>query len=217
MHRWNLSRADHAPIVYAFILLFAFGPAAAAAQKLSEPQRVVETVSDGLVQVLQKEQARLKKDPKYVYQVVDELFLPNVDVDRVSALVLGRHWRIATPEQKKAFNREFKRLVTQTYATAIDEISVDGWNMIYLPTRELQGKAKRVVVRTQVSRPGSKPTSVDYSMLYNGKRWLAYDVAVEGISLLTNYRSSFGRLASEKGMDGLINDLTVRNNAKRGS
>jgi phospholipid transport system substrate-binding protein len=72
-------------------------------------------------------------------------------------------------------------------------------------------------VRTQISRPGAQPTSVDYSMRYKGNRWLAYDVKVEGISLLSNYRSSFGRLVSQKGLDGLIRDLNARNDAKGGS
>jgi phospholipid transport system substrate-binding protein len=54
-------------------------------------------------------------------------------------------------------------------------------------------------------------------MRYDGDRWLAYDVAVEGVSLLTNYRSSFNRLASQKGLDGLIRDLASRNDSKRGA
>jgi len=187
------------------------------AEALSEPQKVVQSVSDGVIRVLREERQRLHSDPDFVYRLVDELFLPNIDVKGVSALVLGRHWRAATPEQKSAFTREFKRLVVQTYATALNEIQIDGWDMIFLPTRELSGKIKRVIVRTQIRRPGRNPTSVDYSMRYDGKRWLTYDVAVEGVSLLTNYRSSFERLASQKGLDGLIQDLANRNDERRGS
>jgi phospholipid transport system substrate-binding protein len=204
-------------VLATFFAAIALGPTAAVAQRLSGPQQVVENVSDGLVRILREQRGKLKTDPDFVYEIVDDLFLPHVDVDTVSALVLGRHWRTATPEQRQAFNREFKRLVTQTYATAIHELSADGWDIIYLPVRELGGKSKRVVVRTQISRPGAQPTSVDYSMRYKGNRWLAYDVKVEGISLLSNYRSSFGRLVSQKGLDGLIRDLNARNDAKGGS
>jgi phospholipid transport system substrate-binding protein len=197
--------------------LFMIGAVAAASgnKALSEPQQVVENVSEGLKSVLRKDRQRLRNDPRYVYEVVDRLFLPNVDVNGVSALVLGRHWRGATPQQRQAFNREFKELIIQTYATALNEISVDGWDMTYLPTRELKGKIRRVVVRTQILRPGNTPVSVDYSMRQDGKRWLAYDVAVEGVSLLTNYRSSFTRLASQKGLDGLIRELAARNDSRR--
>lgn len=200
-----------------FFLVTAFGSTVAVAQKLSPPQQVVENISDGLVRVLREQRARLNTDTDFVYEVVNELFVPNVDMNGVSALVLGRHWRAASAQQRAAFRREFTRLVTQTYATAIRELSADGWDMIYLPTRELGGKNKRVVVRTQIARPGNRPMSVDYSMRYDGRRWLAYDVKVEGISLLNAYRSSFGRLVSQKGLDGLIQDLAARNDSKRES
>lgn len=201
----------------ATLAIFLAAGSVAAGQTLSEPQRVVESVSDGLMDIVRNHSQRLKSDPRYVYEIVDELFLPNVDVNGVAALVLGRHWRGATPEQKAAFNREFKELIVQTYATALNEISVDGWNMVFLPTRELSGKTKRVVVRTQILRPGGQSASIDYSMRYYGKRWLAYDVAVEGVSLLTNYRSSFTRLATQKGLDGLIQELAARNDSRRGA
>lgn len=201
----------------ATLAIFLAVGSAVAGQELSEPQKVVEAVSDGLMSVLRKDRQRLKTDPDYVYEIVDELFLPNVDVNGVAALVLGRHWRSASPEQKDAFNREFKRLLVQTYATALNEISVDGWETLYLQTRELEGKIKRVVVRTQIVRPGNKPASIDYSMRHDGTRWLTYDVSVEGMSLLTNYRSSFHRIASQKGLDGLIQELASRNDARRGS
>jgi phospholipid transport system substrate-binding protein len=204
------------PLVLLLSLLFG-GGAFASAETLTEPQRVVEDVTQGVLQVLRDERDRLRNDPDYVYRLVDELFVPNVDVDAVAALVLGRHWRGATPVQRDAFKREFKRLVIKTYATALNELSLDGWDIIYLPTRDLPGKIKRVMVRTQIQRPGNKPTSVDYSLRWNGRRWLAYDVTVEGVSLLVNYRSSFDRLASEKGMEGLIQDLAARNDGRLGS
>jgi phospholipid transport system substrate-binding protein len=210
-------RALVASFLFLLLLAPAFGSTSLVlAGQLSEPQQVVEKVSDGLVRILREQRDRLQTDPDYVYEVVDDLFLPNVDMQGVSALVLGRHWRTASPHQKDAFNREFTRLVTQTYATAITELS-DGWDIVFLPTRELSGSAERVLVRTQVARPGGSPTSVDYSMRHAGGRWLAYDVKVEGVSLLTNYRSSFARLISQKGLDGLIQDLAARNDAREDS
>lgn len=217
MRSWNGLTKVHLCGIAFFSILFLITSIAQAAEGLSEPQKVVRSVSDGVMRVLRDERQRLQTDPDYVYRLVDELFLPNIDVKGVSALVLGRHWRAATREQKDAFTREFKRLVIQTYATALNEIRVDGWDLIFLPSRELPGKAKRVLVRTQIRRPGRSPTSVDYGMRHDGQRWLAYDVSVEGVSLLTNYRSSFDRLASQKGLDGLIQDLAARNDERRGS
>jgi phospholipid transport system substrate-binding protein len=184
----------------------------AVADGLAEPQQVVQRVSDGLMKVLREDRALLRDDPKYVYRLVDELFLPNVDFDGVSALVLGPYWRRASPDQREAFAHEFKNMLIRTYATAVNELSE--WEIRYLPLR-LQPGAKEAVVRTQIMRSGGDPIQVDYRMHQKDGRWLAYDVAVAGVSLLTNYRSTFVSLARQKGLDGLIADLSARNATRR--
>ena len=148
----------------------------------------------------------------YVHRLVDELFLPNVDFPRVLAMVLGPYWKKATPAQRDAFGDEFEALLINTYATAVNELSE--WEIRYLPLR-LRREEKDVVVRTQVLYPGGKPIDVDYRMRKKSGRWLAYDVKVAGVSLLVNYRSTFVRMARQKGFDGLIEDLAARN-AMRG-
>lgn len=180
---------------------------------LSEPQRVVQRVSDGLRRVLQEDRRLLETDPAYVHRLVDELFLPNVDYPRVLAMVLGAYWKKATPTQRNAFGREFKALLINTYATAVNELSE--WEIRYLPLR-LRREETDVVVRTQVLQPGGKPIDVDYRMRNNDGRWLAYDVKVAGVSLLANYRSTFARMARQKGIDGLIEDLAERNAMRHG-
>jgi phospholipid transport system substrate-binding protein len=183
-----------------------------AAEQLSEPQQVVQRVSDGLRRVLREDRSLLETDPAYVHRLVDELFLPNVDFPRVLAIVLGPYWKKATPEQRDAFGDEFKNLLINTYATAVNELSE--WEIRYLPLRLRPGD-KDTVVRTQVLYPGGEPVDVDYRMHLKGGRWLAYDVKVAGVSLLANYRATFVRMARKKGVDGLIEDLTARNSMRR--
>ncbi|AGA89006.1 ABC-type transport system involved in resistance to organic solvents, auxiliary component [Thioflavicoccus mobilis 8321] len=178
---------------------------------LTPPQQVIERVSDGLRRVLREDRDRLASDPQYVYRLVDELLVPNIDVARLSALALGPVWREATPAQREAFAEELKRTLIRTYATAVDALGE--WQIQYLPT-PFEPDQERAVVRTRIRRPGGEPISVDYRMARRGERWLAYDVAIEGVSLLVNYRSTFVRLAREKGVDGLIEEL-ARHNAER--
>ena len=179
-----------------------------ASADLSPPQQVVQRVSDGLMRVLREDRALLATDPAYVHRLVDRLFLPHVDLDRVSALVLGPFWRDATAEQRRAFQQAFKDLVVNTYAPAADELSA--WEIRFLPVRP-SSSPDRVTVRTEVLRPRGTPVAVDYRMVYRDGRWLAYDVSVEGVSLLTNYRSAFTGIARERGLDGLIGELERRN------
>lgn len=183
-------------------------PAMANEPGLAAPQRVVQRISDELRQVLRKDRTLLETDRAYVHRLVDELLMPNVDYQRVCSLVLGPVWKEANPAQRDAFGAEFKALLINTYATAVNELSE--WEIRYLPLRVQPGD-REAVVRTQILYPGGEPIDVDYRMYENGGRWLAYDVAVAGVSLLASYRSTFIRMARQKGIDGLIADLAERN------
>ena len=163
------------------------------------------------MQVLREDRGRLETDPTFVYRLVDELFLPNVDFDRVSAQVLGPFWRDASPAQREGFQREYKEMLIHTYASALNKLSE--WEIRYPPMRVEAGQVD-LSVPTQIMRPGGQPVEVNYRMAFDGTRWRAYDVSVEGISLLRSQRSAFVRLARKKGMDGLIQDLAQRNATK---
>lgn len=188
-------------------------PAAPPTASLEGPQQVVQRVSDGLMRVLREDRRRLETDPAYVHRLVDELFLPNVDFDRVAVLVLGPFWRDATAAQREGFRREFKAMLIHTYAYALNKLSE--WEIRY-PPLHLEPGQRDLVVPTQILRGGAAPVEVSYRMAFDGSRWRAYDVSVEGVSLLTNYRSTFVRMARQKGLDGLIQDLAQRN-ATRGA
>jgi phospholipid transport system substrate-binding protein len=113
---------------------------AVAHSALNEPQRIIQQVSDGLMRVLREDRNLLRTDPGYVYRLVDELFLPHVDVPRVSALALGSYWRDATPEQRRVFQAEFQRLLIQTYASALDALSA--WEIRFLPMQLEPGTSR---------------------------------------------------------------------------
>jgi phospholipid transport system substrate-binding protein len=175
------------------------------------PQDVVQRVSNRLAEILREDRRRLHTDPAYVHRLVDELFLPNIDFDRVSGLVLGPFWPTATEEQRQGFRREFKELLIRTYASALDRLGE--WEIRYPPLHQEPG-AGDLTVPTQILRPGAPPVEVSYRMSFDGAQWRAYDVSVEGISLLASYRSTFVRMARQKGLDGLIQELAQRNAAR---
>jgi phospholipid transport system substrate-binding protein len=185
-------------------------PQVASAQTpgLLPPQQVIEDGSDRLREVLRSDRELLKRDPAYVFRLVDQEFLPHVDFDRVASLALGKYWRAATPDQRKAFQDEFKRFLIRSYSFAIDELSE--WDIRYAPLRMSPGD-KEVVVRTEVMRSGGTPVAANYSMHLRAGRWQVYDVTIEGVSLISNYRSGFAQTIRSKGLDGLIAELAQRN------
>jgi phospholipid transport system substrate-binding protein len=192
-------------------LILTLSAGTAGAEDLAPPQQVIRDTSQQLQSVLREERKLLLEDPAYVYRLADEVFVPRVDMARVSSLVLGRYWRTATPQQRQAFGEEFKRLLARTYASALRELG--DWELRFLPLR-MGDESNRALVKTQILRSGAPPLAVDYSMHESEGRWLAYDVKIEGVSLITNYRSSFARLIQTKGMAGLIDELEKKNSER---
>jgi len=181
-----------------------------AAADLSAPQQLIEDTSNEIKMVLDRDRDLLRSDPGYVYRLVDEKLVPHFDLNRISRLVLGRYWKRATDDEKSSFQNEFKRMLVRTYSTAFHEL--DDWEMAFLPSR--QGKNENnVLVRTQIKRDGP-PVAVDYRMRFKKGQWKVYDVKIEGMSLVTNYRSSFNRLIRTSGMSGLLAHLAQTNNQK---
>ena len=183
----------------------------AAAEELAPPQIVIRDTADRLQALLSEGRQRLISDPAHVYRLADDVFVPQVDMDQVSRLVLGRYWRNLTEGQRQDFSREFTRLLARTYTTALQELG--DWKLRFLPLRMHPGDEK-VLVQTEMLRPGAPPLAVDYSMHRHDGRWLAYDIKIEGVSLITNYRAGFARVIQLKGFSALIDELTHMNDQR---
>jgi phospholipid transport system substrate-binding protein len=180
---------------------------AVAEAPLLAPQLVIQSTSDTLQKTLQKPE--LKKDFVKATQAVDEIIKPSVDFEQVSILILGKYWKTATPDQRKRFKKEFRTLLVRTYTTAFTEYA--NWSIRYLPLK-MSADEKKVVVRTQILQSGAQPVPVDYRMLASQGSWKVFDVLIDGISLIQNYRTSFtGELANKGNLDELINHLSKRN------
>jgi phospholipid transport system substrate-binding protein len=194
------------------MMLVAASPPVPAAEQLAEPQVIIEDISNRLMDILENERERLQADPAYVHRLAKEVLLPHVDFAKVSSLVLGKSWRGATNAQKTEFSEQFQRLLVRTYSTAFHEFIGD-WEIRYLPVRANKSGDK-VLVRTQVLRSGGKPVEVVYRMHLKDGSWKAYDVQIEGFSLVTNYRGSFAKEIRQTGMDGLIKKITELNDRR---
>jgi phospholipid transport system substrate-binding protein len=190
------------------LLLGLLSATAWAEEGLLPPQQVIQRTSDQLQVSLQKPE--YKNDFKKATALVERIIDPQIDFDRVSILILGKHWKTATPEQKARFKKEFRMLLVRTYTTAFTEYA--NWKIRYLPL-EMNPGDKKVMVRTEILQSGAQPVAVNYRMIQEREStWKVYDVLIEGISLLQNYRSSFTDEISRTGsLDQLINHLAERN------
>lgn len=178
---------------------------------LKKPQLPIEVVSNKLKGRLQDES--FSKDFEQITQFVEESINPYVDFNRISALVLGKLWRKATPEQKQRFKQEFHTLLVRTYSRAFVEFN--DWSVRFLPLRMEQG-AKKVIVKTEILQPGIQPLAVNYRMVLVKENWKVYDIMIEGVSLVTNYRTSIKNEYNKSGSLNAVIDLLAKRNNQAG-
>ncbi len=189
------------------LLLSMLAAPAFAEEGLLPPQKVIQQTSDQLQVTLQKPE--YKSDFKKATDLVDQIIEPHIDFERVSILILGKLWRTATPDQKEKFKKEFRMLLVRTYTTAFTEYA--DWKIRYLPL-DMNPADKKAMVRTEILQSGAQPVGVNYRMIQEGGQWKVYDVLIEGVSLLQNYRSSFTEEVARTGsLDQLITHLAERN------
>jgi len=184
-------------------LLFLLPVYPAAAEQ--SPGELVATIADTLLTELTAKRTELEQDHAKLYAMVEERVLPYFDFTRMSKLVLARNWRKASKQQRTDFVLQFKNLLVRTYSTAL--FNYTGQKIRYLPVRIKKG-SRRVVVRSQILQNGGGRLPINYSLIQNrDKSWKIYDVAVDGVSLVTNYRSSYNRIIGQQGMAELISML----------
>jgi len=177
------------------------------------PQQLVEQTSRTMLEKLKQEKELIKAEPGRIYDLVDEIVVPHFDFEYMSQMVLAKHWRRASAAQRQAFTLEFRQLLVRTYATSLKEYADQV--LIYLPFRE-GSKPDQAMVRTEVEQAGGFPIPIDYRLHQNSADWKVFDVVIDGVSLVTNYRTSFSKEIRDGGLDGLIKTLAKRNLEVRG-
>ncbi len=177
------------------------------AADLLPPQQPIHAASVTLQERLQDK--TFTQDFAKIAKFVNEVIYPHTDFDRISALVLGGLWKTATNDERERFKNEFQTLLVRTYSRAFVEFK--DWSVRFLPL-EMEPGATKVVVRTEVLQPGIQPIGVNYRMLLSNGEWKAYDIMIEGVSLVTNYRTTFASEVQSKGsLNAVIEGLVKRN------
>jgi phospholipid transport system substrate-binding protein len=191
--------------------VFAQDAAPAAATQGQAPQQVVQQISDDLAKAIEGHQAELKNDKEKLIAVIDDTFLPHFDIDYASILVLGQNATKATPQQRERFAKAFYNSITHRYAEGL--LNYTRGRVKVLPfSGDLNNK--RTVVRTQVMLDDGKSVSVDYAFRKSASGdWKAYDVIIEGISYITNYRNQVDAEIKKEGLDKLTTDLESKGSA----
>lgn len=164
-------------------------------------QQVVEATVDNITQQIDSRRAELTANKRELYALIDRELLPKFDTDYAGRLVLGKSWRNATPEQRKRFVDAFYNFLLRSYATAILKFDKDKFRVF--PAR-VPPKDGRTSVETEMRLPDGSTVPVNYAMHSTPGGWKAYDVRIEGVSYVQNYRNQFNAEVAAKGLDALI-------------
>ncbi len=175
-----------------------------------DPPKFVQDVADQLLVVLKGDPEVRKQNLVRINEVVEQYMMPYIDFERTTRLAAGKYWREATPQQRQALSEAFKNTLIRTYSGALTKID-NGTDMEVLPFRA-DGNAEDVVVRSNVVQSSNtQPISVDYRLRRGPQGWLIYDINVENVWLIQNYRNQFSQEINRSGIDGLIAALNERN------
>jgi len=172
------------------------------------PDVLARSVTDEVLAIVRADKELQAGNPQKVMQLVETKVLPHFNFIRMTQLAVGRNWRQATTDQQKVLTEEFKTLLVRTYTTAFTayrEQTID-----YRPLR-MAPTDTDVVVKSLIKQPTGQPIAIDYSMEKLAGTWKVYDVKIEGISLVENYRNTFNNEISRTGVDGLIRALNDKN------
>ena len=180
------------------------GLAGAAQAADTPPDVLARTTTQEVLAVLKQDRDIRNGDMSRVYQLVEAKILPNFDFNRMTQLAVGKNWPRASAQQKQALVAEFRNLLVRTYSASLTAFS--NQTVEFKPFTMKPGDDD-VVVRTEIRQPGGQPIPIDYNMYKTAFGWKVYDVSIDSVSLVTNYRASFATTVRQNGIDGLIKTL----------
>jgi len=182
--------------------------AAVDAAQQKQAMALTQQTANEVISEIRSHQSEIKGNPKALLDIIDRVLLPHVDNERMSRLVLGRYWRRATAKQRKEFTEQFRVLLVRTYAGPLSNL---GNQKVEVTGTKPGGYDDELVVQSVVTGGDLDKVPVDYRMALENHKWKYYDLIIDGISLVNNYRGSFAQEIQSKGIDGLIRTLKNRN------
>ena len=172
------------------------------------PDVLIKSTAQDVLEIVKQDKDIQAGNQRKILDLVDAKVLPHFDFVRMTQLAVGKYWRSATNEQKQALVTQFRNLLVRTYTKAF---TVYRDQTIEMKPFKMADDATEVTVKTTINKPGAPPVPVDYEMRKTSGGWKAFDVSIEGISMVNSYRGTFASEIQENGIDGLIKTLADKN------
>jgi len=171
---------------------------------------LITTVSDQILTKLQTDAERIRAEPDYLLQLVDELLVPHIDQRTIARRVLGQHWQAASEILRDQFAAEFRKYTARFYARVFYEYAGEEIPVEHSSVSDSQD-GRRAIVRGEITPPGGEVVDVRYKLRKAGDCWKVYDIIVDGVSLVETNLSQFDSLIRRDGLEHVIASMTERN------
>ncbi len=177
------------------------------------PDQLIKETSEQVLSILESNKDKYQQQPEELFKLVNDIILPHLDFRAMSKLALGKNWRKANDDQQTRFVEAFKVMLIRTYSKSLTEYA--GQKINFLPYRPPAEGKRTTKVQTVISQSNGPEIPIDYSLRIKNDIWKVYDIKIDGISLVTNYRNSFAADINRVGIDGLIEKLLAKNDSKQ--
>ena len=171
------------------------------------PDVLARTTTQEVLTILKQDKELQSGNQAKLHQLVEAKILPNFDFNRMTQLAVGKHWPRASAAQKQALVTEFRNLLVRTYSNSLTAFTNQ---VVEFKPLAMKPTDTDVTVHSEIQQPGGQPIPIDYSMYKTAFGWKVYDVSIDGVSLVTNYRASFSNTIRQQGIDGLIRTLATQ-------
>ena len=178
-----------------------------------EPDELIKQTSEKVLSALEQNKEKYESQPEEVFKLVNDIILPHLDFRAMSKLALGKNWRKANDDQQGRFTDAFKTMLIRTYSKSLTEYA--GQEIRFLPYRPPAEGKRTTKVKTVIDQGTGPEIPIIYSLRIKNDIWKVYDIKIDGISLVTNYRNSFASDIRKVGIDGLIDQLLAKSSAKQ--
>ena len=185
--------------------LIAASAAVASAAAPVPPDEVVKETTSRLQKEINAREKEFRANPEKLYAFVDDVVVPRFDTRYITQLILARHWRTATEQQRARFEVAFKNMLVHSYANALVEYH-DSVKAEWQPLR-MAPDSKDVTVQSKLLRQNGQPLPIGFAMRLKDGQWKVYDIVIENLSLITSVRSQVNSEIKRAGLDALIAKL----------
>lgn len=179
---------------------------------LISPSDQLQMVANKMIAQLESNKAHLES-MSVIRHIVNQVLIPNIDLDRMASAVVGRNWRTATVAQRVAFKKEFSDLVTSTYALALS--SYNGDKVIFQPMRGDADSQQTTRVSSVIVRKNGQRIPISYDVERSGNQWKVYDFSIDHVSMVQSYYSQFQSVLAQGGMTVLLARLKNHNQSSQ--